>query len=71
MASIADAKYVLGRSLNDHELQAAMKNWPFKVELDAGVVKMKVTVDGREMKMTPHEVNYLHLRVTLNHHFPY
>ena len=54
---ILDAKRLIGRRFDDHNVQSDMKYWPFKVVSDGGKPKIQVDYKGESKTFSPEEVS--------------
>ena len=52
-----DAKRLIGRRFDDHNVQSDMKHWPFKVVSDGGKPKIQVDYKGESKTFSPEEVS--------------
>ncbi|KAG0790578.1 hypothetical protein G6F21_005712 [Rhizopus arrhizus] len=55
--TVFDAKRMIGRRFNDHEIQADMKHWPFKVVDKGGKPNIEVEHKGETKTFTPEEIS--------------
>ncbi|KAI7904544.1 hsp71-like protein [Cokeromyces recurvatus] len=55
--TVFDAKRMIGRRFNDHEIQADMKHWPFKVIDKGGKPSIQVDYKGESKTFTPEEIS--------------
>ncbi|KAG0747782.1 hypothetical protein G6F57_001016 [Rhizopus arrhizus] len=55
--TVFDAKRMIGRRFNDHEIQADMKHWPFKVVDKDGKPIIQVEHKGETKTFTPEEIS--------------